>query len=160
MGDYGMAAKLAGGNKRSGYELGQNADINVTPFVDVMLVLLIIFMVAAPLATTALAIDLPPAQAPKNPQDQKKPTFISIARGGVISIIPDGSLGPPRIGVDLPNLTSVLVPLLGGDPGPPRDKTILIRADKDVRYKEFMAVVNQLESEGFYKVGLISEELG
>src|SRR5215469_15686907 len=92
MGDYRMAAKLAGG-KKGRYELGQNADINVTPFVDVMLVLLIIFMVAAPLATTALKIDLPPAQAPKNPQDQKKPTFISITRGGVVYVIPDPSLG-------------------------------------------------------------------
>ena len=80
-----MAAKLAGGGKAR-YELGQNADINVTPFVDVMLVLLIIFMVAAPLATTSLAIDLPPAQAPKNP-DQKKPTFLSITRGGVTYVI-------------------------------------------------------------------------
>ena len=80
-----MAAKLAGGGK-GGYELGQNADINVTPFVDVMLVLLIIFMVAAPLATTSLKIDLPPAQAPKNPTD-KKPPFLSIARGCVTSVV-------------------------------------------------------------------------
>src|SRR5215469_6673495 len=94
MGDYRMAAKLAGG-KKGAYELGQNADINVTPFVDVMLVLLIIFMVAAPLATTALAIDLPPAQAPKNPQDQKKPTFLSITKGGIY-VIPDASLGPTQ----------------------------------------------------------------
>ena len=58
-----MAAKLAGGGKAK-YDLGQNADINVTPFVDVMLVLLIIFMVAAPMATVAIKIDLPPASGP------------------------------------------------------------------------------------------------
>src|SRR6516225_1953549 len=104
MGDYGMAAKLAGGNKRGGYELGQNADINVTPFVDVMLVLLIIFMVAAPLATTSLKIDLPPAQAPKNPQDQKKPTFISITKDGIY-VIPDVSLGGTQKVPDLTQLT-------------------------------------------------------
>ncbi|MEI9890905.1 MAG: biopolymer transporter ExbD [Caulobacteraceae bacterium] len=62
---------MAGGGKGR-YEIGQNADINVTPFVDVMLVLLIIFMVAAPMAVTSIKIDLPPAQAPKT-QDQKKP---------------------------------------------------------------------------------------
>jgi biopolymer transport protein ExbD len=151
-----MAAKLAGGGKRGGYELGQNADINVTPFVDVMLVLLIIFMVAAPLATTALKIDLPPAQAPKN-QDQKKPTFISITHGGIY-IIPDTSLGSMQKVAGLGQLTSILAPLLSGD-GPLKERTVLIRADRDVRYKEFMAVVNQLESEGFYHVGLISEEL-
>src|SRR5690348_1232149 len=133
MGDYGMAAKLAGGGKAK-YELGQNADINVTPFVDVMLVLLIIFMVAAPRAATPLAIDLPPAQAPKNPQDQKKPTFISITHGGIF-VIPDVSLGSTQK-VDLAHLTSVVGPLLSGT-GPIKDRTVLIRADRDVRYKEF-----------------------
>jgi biopolymer transport protein ExbD len=152
-----MAAKLAGGGKAK-YELGQNADINVTPFVDVMLVLLIIFMVAAPLATTSLKIDLPPAQAPKNPQDQKKPTFLSITRGGVVYVIPDPSLGGTQKIPNLGQLTSIIAPLLTGE-GPVKDRTVLIRADRDVRYKEFMAVVNQLESEGFYHVGLISEEL-
>jgi len=154
-----MAAKLAGGGKKGAYELGQNADINVTPFVDVMLVLLIIFMVAAPLATTAIKIDLPPAQAPKNPQDQKKPTFLSITRGGTVYVIPDASLGPTQKVPSLGQLTSIMAPLLTGD-GPVKDRTVLIRADRDVRYKEFMAVVNQLQMEGFYHVGLISEELG
>jgi biopolymer transport protein ExbD len=151
-----MAAKLAGKGKGQ-YELGQNADINVTPFVDVMLVLLIIFMVAAPLATTAIKIDLPPAQAPKN-QDQKKPTFLSITRGGIIYVIPDSSVGPTQK-VSLGQLTSIMGPLLTGE-GPIKERTVLIRADRDVRYKEFMAVVNQLQSEGFYHVGLISEDLG
>src|ERR1700744_6279079 len=104
-----MAAKLAGGGKGK-YELGQNADINVTPFVDVMLVLLIIFMVAAPMATTAIKIDLPPAQAPKN-QDQKKPTFISIRKGGETYVIAqDATQKIP----DLSVLSSILAPKLGG----------------------------------------------
>jgi biopolymer transport protein ExbD len=149
-----MAAKLGGGGK-SRYELGQNADINVTPFVDVMLVLLIIFMVAAPLATTSIRIDLPPAQAPRN-QDQKKPTFISIRRGGEAYIVAqDVTQKVPN----LAQLASILAPKLGGL-GDPTQQTVLIRADRDVRYKEFMAVVNQLHTDGFYKVGLISEELG
>ena len=148
-----MAAKLAGGGKAK-YDLGQNADINVTPFVDVMLVLLIIFMVAAPLATTAIKIDLPPASAPKNP-DQKKPTFLSITKGGVIYIVAqDSTQKVPSLG----QLISMLAPKLGGT-GAPQDQTVLIRADRDVRYKEFMSVVNQLQLEGYYKVGLISEEL-
>jgi len=148
-----MAAKLAGGGKGR-YELGQNSEINVTPFVDVMLVLLIIFMVAAPLATTAIKIDLPPAQAPKNPEEQKKPTFLSIRRGGETFVIaPDNT---QRV-ADLNALSSVLAPKLGPNP---TDQTVLIRADRDVRYREFMAVVNQLQKDGYYKVGLISEELG
>ncbi|MGZ3274141.1 MAG: ExbD/TolR family protein [Caulobacteraceae bacterium] len=149
-----MAAKLAGGGKAK-YELGQNADINVTPFVDVMLVLLIIFMVAAPLATTAIKIDLPPAQAPKDPTD-KKPTFISIRKGGETFVIAQDAT--QKVG-DLAALSSILAPKLGGT-GSPQDQTVLIRADRDVRYKEFMQVVNQLQRDGYYKVGLISEELG
>ena len=148
-----MAAKLAGANKGK-YELGQNAEINVTPFVDVMLVLLIIFMVAAPMATTAIKIDLPPAQAPKN-QDQKKPTFISIRKGGETYVVAEDSTQKVA---NLSVLASVLAPKLGGV-GAPTAQTVLVRADRDVRYKEFMAVVNQLQRDGFYKVGLIAEEL-
>ncbi len=58
----------------------------------------------------------------------------------------------------LGQLASILAPKLGGV-GAPTDQTVLLRADRDVRYKEFMAVVNQLYRDGFYKVGLISEEL-
>jgi biopolymer transport protein ExbD len=146
-----MAAKLAGGGKGR-YELGQNAEINVTPFVDVMLVLLIIFMVAAPMATVAIKIDLPPAQAPKDPTN-KKPTFLSIRRGGDLYVVAEDNTQK----IPLTDLASVLAAKLGANP---TDQTVLVRADKDVRYKEFMAVVNQLEKDGFYKVGLISEELG
>jgi biopolymer transport protein ExbD len=146
-----MGAKLAGGGKAK-YELGQNADINVTPFVDVMLVLLIIFMVAAPMATVAIKIDLPPAQAPKDPTD-KKPTFLSIRAGGEIYVVAQANTQK----VDLPNLASVLNTELGANA---TNQSVLVRADRDVRYREFMAVVNQLQKDGFYKVGLISENLG
>ena len=146
-----MGAKLAGGGKAK-YELGQNADINVTPFVDVMLVLLIIFMVAAPMATVAIKIDLPPAQAPKDPTD-KKPTVLSIRQGGEVFVVAQANTQK----VDLPNLASVLNATLGANA---TNQSVLVRADRDVRYREFMAVVNQLQKDGFYKVGLISENLG
>src|SRR6201996_9247014 len=114
-----MAAKLTGGGKgKGGYDIGQNADINVTPFVDVMLVLLIIFMVAAPLATTAIKIDLPPAQAPKNP-DQMKPTFLSITKGGVTYVIAQDST--QKVG-DLSQLIPTLAPKLTGT-GPVQERT-------------------------------------
>jgi biopolymer transport protein ExbD len=144
-----MAAKLSGGGGGR-YELGQNADINVTPFVDVMLVLLIIFMVAAPLATVAIKLDLPPAQ--NNADQNKKPTFLSVRRGGQLFVIaPDKTQETP-----LDGLAGMLGSVL---PGNPADQTVLIRADRDVRYKEFMAVINQLQKDGYYKIGLISEEL-
>jgi biopolymer transport protein ExbD len=148
-----MAAKLNGGGHKK-YELGQNADINVTPFVDVMLVLLIIFMVAAPMATVAIKIDLPPAVTPKD-KPLHKPTFLSIRRGGEIYVVAEDNTQK----VDLGTLASVLSSKLAID-GPPTDQSVLIRADRDVRYREFMGVVNQLQKDGFYKIGLISEELG
>ena len=83
-----MAAKL-GGVKGGKYALGQNADINVTPFVDIMLVLLIIFMVSIPPATIAIKVDLPPAlNQPNNPN--QKPTYISIHQNGDIMIVENG----------------------------------------------------------------------
>jgi biopolymer transport protein ExbD len=145
-----MAAKLAG--KSGGkYDLGQGADMNVTPLVDVMLVLLIIFMVAAPLATVSIKLDLPPAQAPKD-QDNKKPTFLSVRRGGDLYIV----AADKTVETPLDNLAGQLATFV---PGNPSDVTVLIRADRDVRYKEFMAVVNQLQKDGYYKIGLISEDL-
>src|SRR6201992_608287 len=149
-----MAAKLAGGGKAK-YAIGQNADINVTPFVDVMLVLLIIFMVAAPLATTAIKIDLPPA-SDAHPKDQRKPTFLSVHRGGALDVVAQEAT---RRVPDLSQLSGIMAPMLGGV-GAPQEQTVLIRADKDVHYREFMGVVNQLYRDGYYKVGLISEELG
>ena len=71
-----MAAKLSGAGGDGGKTIEQNADINVTPFVDIMLVLLIIFMVAAPMATVSIRLDLPPAQPPVNPTQEKEPVYI------------------------------------------------------------------------------------
>jgi biopolymer transport protein ExbD len=145
-----MAAKIA--NKAGGkYELGQNSDINVTPFVDVMLVLLIIFMVAAPLATVSIKLDLPPAQAPKD--QNKKPTFLSVRRGGDVFVIAPDRTQQTAL-ADLPGALAQVLP------GNPADVTVLLRADRDVRYGEFMAVVNELQKTGYYKLGLISEDLG
>src|ERR1019366_7165072 len=73
----------SGGGKRK-FDLGQNADINVTPFVDVMLVLLIIFMVTAPLATVSIKVDIPPATKPPTPT--KPPTYISISNDGELFV--------------------------------------------------------------------------
>ena len=78
-----MAAKVGGGGGGK-YDIGQNADINVTPFVDIMLVLLIVMMVAVPPATMAIKVDLPPATVTK--EKPKPPTFISIQQSGQMLI--------------------------------------------------------------------------
>ncbi len=147
-----MAVKLAGKGKRK-FDLGQNSDINVTPFVDVMLVLLIIFMVTAPLATVSIKIDLPPAKAPPPTDKSKPPTYISISKNGIFvsmgkTEMKQSSL--PMLATDLP--LSLQVPN-------PTNERIFIRADKDVKYRQFMDVINQLQTDGYFKIGLISEQV-
>ena len=147
-----MAVKLGGGGG-SRYALGQNADINVTPFVDVMLVLLIVMMVAVPVATLAIKVDLPPAVA--SPNKPKPPTFIEVAPNGQIDVF-NGEKNV-REPTTLAYLAGALVENLGPAA---RTQSILIRADRSVRYGDFMAVVNQLSTDGFYKVSLILEGNG
>src|SRR5580698_9064823 len=103
-----MAAKLAGGGKKK-FDLGQNSEINVTPFVDVMLVLLIIFMVTAPLATVSIKLDLPPATPPKDPHNEKPPTYISIDNDGNVSVSMSATEMKPS---SLPTLASDLATAL------------------------------------------------
>jgi biopolymer transport protein ExbD len=148
-----MAAKVGGGNKGK-FNLGQNADINVTPFVDVMLVLLIIFMVTAPLATVSIRLDLPPAVPPKDPTKQKPPTVISIQDTGRIYVtMGETGLKETR----LENLSLDLAASLQS--ANPTQERVFIRAEKHVRYRLFMDVINQLQTDGFFKIGLVSEEV-
>jgi biopolymer transport protein ExbD len=151
-----MAAKMSGGGGKKRFSLGQNADINVTPFVDVMLVLLIIFMVTAPLATVSIKIDIPPAKAPTSPS--KPPTYVSIDQAGQIFV--SFATGPNTTEMH-PATLETMGSLIGQSLGVPNPTTqqVFIRADQHVRYGVFMAVVNRLQLDGYYKIGLISEEV-
>ena len=146
-----MAGKLSqGGGGR--FTLGQNSDINVTPFVDVMLVLLIIFMVALPPATASIKLDLPPAKKQAN-DHPKEPVFINVQQGGGLFI----GEKPTTLATLPADLGKVLT---ASDPGlPPTQQRVYIRADKHVRYGDFMSVMNTLQGNGFYQVALINEEL-
>lgn len=142
-----MAAKLSGsGGGR--YETEQNSEINVTPFVDVMLVLLIIFMVAAPLASVTVQVALPPAVAEPS-ANPPKPVYISIQS--------DGSIYVGDFPTDLAALGDDLRSNIGQRRNPERER-IFIRADKDTMYGDFMGVMNMLQDNGFYSVALIGEE--
>jgi len=147
-----MGAKLGGGGG-SRFDLGQNSDINVTPFVDVMLVLLIIFMVAIPAATVSIKLDLPPAIPPPPGAKIEEPVLINIAQGGAI-FIGDKSTTLDTLTGDLSTV------LTQKDPSKqPTEQRVYIRADRSVRYGDFMAVMNDLQGNGFYQVALINEEL-
>jgi biopolymer transport protein ExbD len=141
-----MGAKLggAGGGK---FSIQQNSEINVTPFVDVMLVLLIIFMVAAPLASVSVVLELPPAVAQPS-QNPPKPIYISIQRSGNV-YIGDFSTNLGRIGDDLRKQI--------GTRNPEKER-IFIRADKQTLYGDFMGVMNALQDNGFYSVALIGTD--
>jgi len=141
-----MAAKLAGsGGGR--YEVEQNAEINVTPFVDVMLVLLIIFMVAAPLASVTIKVTLPPAVA-KPAVNPPKPVYISIKQDGRVYVGDSAS--------DLDSLGDDLIKAVGRRN--PTQERIFIRGDENMQYQDFMAVMNKLQDNGFYSVALVGED--
>jgi len=141
-----MGAKLSGGGGGK-FAIEQNSEINVTPFVDVMLVLLIIFMVAAPLASVSVKIDLPPAIAPVS-QTPPKPIYISIK--------PNGNVYIGDFKVDVGDLGGNLRKQVGArDPSKER---IYIRCDKNAIYGDFMQVMNRLQDEGFYSVALVGED--
>ena len=142
-----MGAKLSGSGGGK-YAVEANSEINVTPFVDVMLVLLIIFMVAAPLASVNVKVALPNAVA-KSSTNPPKPVYISIQDNARIYI--------GDFPTDIPTLGDDLRKQIGGKRNPEKER-IFIRADKNVLYGDFMGVMNQLQDNGFYSVALIGED--
>jgi biopolymer transport protein ExbD len=120
-------------------------DINVTPFIDVMLVLLIIFMVAAPLSTVDLPVDLPTstAMAERRPD---KPTYITIKSDLAVAV---GETPVKRVD---------LVRSLDADASGGKDRRIFLRADRSVPYGELMDVLERLRVGGYHKVALVALE--
>jgi biopolymer transport protein ExbD len=120
-------------------------EINVTPFIDVMLVLLTIFMVAAPLSTVDVNVDLPASTAQPAPRPDK-PLFLTVK--------PDLSLTLGKAPVDRSSLASALDAQTQAD----REERIFIRADRVVPYGEVMEVMNLLRAAGYLKIGLVGLE--
>ena len=140
-----MAVRLGnvnGGRARGGDDLVEAHEINVTPFIDVMLVLLIIFMVAAPLATVDLGVDLPASAVEPSPRPDK-PVFVTVK--------PDLSVAVGEDIVARDALTATLDAATKGDKG----ERLYLRADKAVRYGELMEVMNLLRNAGYLKIALV-----
>jgi biopolymer transport protein ExbD len=126
-------------------DLQEISDINVTPFIDVMLVLLIIFMVAAPLSTVDVSVDLPVSNAEAQPRPDK-PIFLTMKSD--LSL----ALGEDAIASDA--LQSVLDRETTGD----RNRRIYLRADRTVAYGDLMKLMNLLRAAGYLKVALVGLE--
>jgi biopolymer transport protein ExbD len=127
-------------------ELTEVHDINVTPFIDVMLVLLIIFMVAAPLATVDIAVNLPSSSA--SPQQRPpKPVYITLKADGSLAI-GDATITPAQLPEALDSAT-------GGD----KEQRVFLRGDRAVPYGDVMELMNVLRGAGYLKIALVGLEV-
>jgi biopolymer transport protein TolR len=143
-----MAAQMmnaGGGSGRGRRRVSRPvSDINVTPFVDVMLVLLVVFMVTAPMMTVAVPVDLPKTQAHTLSQD-KEPLVVSIDADGKV-YLQDKSM-------KLEDLVPKLKAITGTNP----DARIFVRGDKEIPYGKIMEVMGTISEAGFTKVALVAE---
>ncbi|WP_304638930.1 biopolymer transporter ExbD [Pseudomonas sp.] len=129
--------------KRHNYQ--QNAEMNITPFVDVMLVLLIIFMVAAPLATVEVPVDLPSNAAAASPPPTD-PIYVSVQAGGGLFV--------QETAVELGGLVASVQALTAGQ----TETRMYLRGDQAVDYGTLMGVMNTLQKAGYTRISLVASE--
>jgi biopolymer transport protein TolR len=140
----GLQASGNGGRRRRRSSYVPMSEINVTPFVDVMLVLLIVFMVTAPLLTVGVPIELPETRA--NPiQGDSEPLTVTVAPGGMIYL--------QETEIDLDTLAPKLVAIAKEG----YDQRIFVRGDRSVGYGDVMKVMGVLNRAGFRRIALVTE---
>ena len=138
-----MAVRLDHGDD----DLAEAHEINVTPFIDVMLVLLIIFMVAAPLATVDVAVDLPASTAERQPRPDK-PLFVTLKADRSL-VLGEATVARAALGEALDRETNR-----------DKDRRVFLRADRTVDYGALMEVMNALRAAGYLKVALVGLDAG
>ncbi len=142
----GMSVQTRGGAGYGGRRTFRPmSEINVTPFIDVMLVLLIVFMVTAPLLTAGVQVDLPKSQAGSVNDKDEKPLEVTVSKSGVIYI------GQTKVSKD------ELIVKLSAITGDDVDRRVFIRADQGLSYGVVMEIIGSINKAGYRKVALISE---
>ncbi len=148
----GVVKKGGGGGSRRRRRAGRHpaamSEINVTPFVDVMLVLLIIFMVAAPLLTVGVPVQLPKTAAEALPTEQEEPLVVSLTAEGEITIM------------TTPVPENELITRLRGIATERADDKVFLRADGAISYERVMQVMGALNAGGFSNIGLVTDTGG
>ncbi len=148
MGAQVIKRQGGGGRRRRGRSGGRMSEINVTPFVDVMLVLLIIFMVAAPMLTVGVPIELPRTAAGALPAEQEEPLSLTLTADGQILI------------QETPVAADDVIPRLRAVAAERRDDRLFLRADGAIPYERVMQVMGALNAGGFRNIGLVTDTGG
>ena len=144
----------SGGGRRRGSRRGTHrpmSEINVTPFVDVMLVLLIIFMVTAPMLTAGVSIDLPQSKAKELPAQNDQPVTVTVDGKGAIF------MGEEKIALKPEELVAKLTAISNAKGKAGFEERIFVRGDKKVDYGAVMGVMGRISSAGFKKVALVTD---
>jgi biopolymer transport protein TolR len=140
----GMQFGQKTGGRRRRYTASAMSEINVTPMVDVMLVLLVIFMITAPLLTVSVPVDLPQTQG-QNVSSQKEPLVVTITARGDVYLM--------QTPVKLENLVAKLIAVRGND----AEMRIFVRGDRSLAYGRIMEVMGALNAAGFKHVALVAD---
>ena len=156
-----MAGKLAGGGGSRGgrSSLDVNADPNVIPFIDIMLVLLIIFMIAAPISSVDIKVDMPNSKIDPSKRPPR-PTWVSIQdqNGAVRVFVMNDEVNINDLGEKTYESVKTNTPQIANDENEVRDQRIYIRADANTPYRNVVRVMNRLQDKGFSKIGLVAED--
>jgi biopolymer transport protein ExbD len=155
-----MAGKVSAsgaGGKRGTHEV--TADPNVIPFIDVMLVLLIIFMIAAPISSVDIEVDMPTSRIEPSKRPPR-PTWISVSEdGGALRVyVMNDEVAMANLGEATYEAVQTNTPQIAGDDFEIKDQRIYIRADTNLAYRNVVRVMNRLQDKGFTKIGLVAED--
>ena len=148
MGAQTLGKSKGGGRRGRRARTARMSDINVTPFVDVMLVLLIIFMVAAPMLTVGVPVELPRTSAGALPAEQEEPLSVTLTAEGEVLLMNS------EIGAD------ELIPRLRAVASERSNRKVFLRADGSIAYERVVQVMGALNAGGFNDIGLVTEQGG